>query len=68
MKNMEKALKTKKVCMTITAVVMALTLMGVIIDFVQTGTWSGQGCSVLAVNSAIFCVNYDSYRKAKEEQ
>ncbi|MBQ8967833.1 hypothetical protein [Ruminococcus sp.] len=67
MKKNTYNVKTVKVCMIISAVACVLTAAGLVIEFVRTGMWSGAGSSAAAVNCAIFCIEYDMYRKCKED-
>ena len=66
-KSVEKKMKSLKVSCTVLIITLILTLAGVITEFVQTGVWSGEGCSLLAAVCALICVNCDSYSRCRKE-
>lgn len=53
-----------RTAMVISAAVMFFCLAGVILQFSQTKVWDSTGCSVIALNTAIFFASLTAYNKA----
>lgn len=66
MKNTKKKIKSIRKALVISAVTMAVCIIGVLLVFVKEKRWDAAGCSILACNAAIFSCCCEALKKAEE--
>lgn len=58
-------MNNKKVGFVLSLIGVGVAAFGTIFHFVKTGTWSAEGCSLCAINTAITCLFAGERKRVK---